>query len=30
MELAAGELIEWTLAGIVVGLIYKPVVSATR
>ena len=30
LELAASELVEWTLVGIVIGLIYNPVVPATR
>lgn len=30
LELAASELIEWTLVGIVVRLVYKPAVTATR
>jgi hypothetical protein len=30
LELAASEPIEWTLVGFVVGLIYKPPVTATR
>jgi hypothetical protein len=29
LELAISELIEWTLVGIVVGLIYKPAGAAT-
>jgi hypothetical protein len=29
LEIAASELIEWTLVGIVVGLLYKPSVRAT-
>jgi hypothetical protein len=29
LELAASELVEWTLVGIVVGLIYKPAGAAT-
>jgi hypothetical protein len=28
LELAASALLEWALVGIIVGMIYKPVVSA--
>ncbi len=30
LELAASELVEWTIVGVVTGLVYKPIVSNAR